>query len=78
MLFLPKFMPECLISERLMLRFLCLFKVLKQNLIPYRESYTAILFIYFFHPRCKTILNLLCRSADTEEMKYDFVGWGYF
>lgn len=33
-----------LILEKLTLGFLCLFKVLKQNLILYRESYTAFLF----------------------------------
>lgn len=71
MLFLPKFTLECLILKKLMLGFLCLFKVLKQNLILYRESYTA----FFFHPRCKTALNLLHRSAGTEEVKYDFVVW---
>lgn len=53
-----------------MLRFSCLFKVLKQNLITCRQSYMA----FFFSPRCKTTLNLLCRSADTEEIKCYFAG----
>lgn len=40
-----------LILEKLTLGFLCLFKVLKQNLILYRESYTAF---FFFSSQMQT------------------------
>lgn len=54
-----------------MLRFPCLVKVFKWNLIPCRESYAAIFIYLLFYPKC---LTLPCRSADTEDVKYGFVG----